>query len=106
MGSISNGKVHIIGNFEKPKRYNTKDGYPPGDWFERDFKAIVPYDFEWRATLGKVECDCKEMIASYMPYYGFTWLHMPECAILKHYNKYPQMANLGIYYPDVIAQSE
>jgi hypothetical protein len=103
MGLISNGKVTIIGNFEKPKRY--KHGRPK-DAFDRDYKAIIPYDFEWRATLGKVTCDCTECIEAYQPYYGFTWYHMPECAILKHYNKHPQMANLGIYYPDVIAMSE
>ena len=103
MGMISNGKVTILGNFEKPKRY--KHGRPK-DAFMRDYKAIVPYDFEWRATLGKVTCTCTECIEAYQPYYGFDWYHMDDCAIIQHLKRYPQMENLLGYDPRRIATSE
>lgn len=102
MGLISNGKVTILGNFEKPRRY--KNG-KPRDWMDRDYKAIIDYPFDWREKLGKVECDCKECIEAYQPYYGWNWYHMDDCAIMKHFRKYPQMANFGIL-PGTIAISE
>lgn len=93
----------MIGNFSKARRY--KNGRPKNP--DRDYKAIVPYDLKWRAKLGKVECDCKEMIEAYQPYYGFTLFHGPDCAIRKHLKKYPQMQNfLWERDPAVIAQSE
>jgi len=101
MGSIEYGKVHILGNFEKPRRY--KNGRPKN--MDRDYKAIVPYDFEWREKLGKVECTCTECIECFMPYYGWDWYHMEDCAIMAHFRKYPQMANLGIF-PGKIASSD
>lgn len=103
MGIITDGKIVLCGNFSKAKRY--KNGKPK-DWFHRDWKAIIPYPFKWRTKLGKVECTCKEVVEAYQPYYGSTWYHEDECAIIKHYKKYPQMQNL---YPDfsfeVIAQN-
>lgn len=105
IATSKDGSVVVLGNFSEVKRYKTKDGFPPGDWMDHDWKAIVPFDFEWRDKLGKVECDCKEVEIHHMPYYGFTWYHMKDCAIMKHYEKYPQMANLGII-PGVIAMSE
>ena len=105
MGVITDGKIYIHGNFSEPKRY--KNGRPK-NWFNRDYKAIVPYPFKWRTTLGKVECDCVEIVEAYQPYYGWTYFHSKECAVIKHYNKYPQMENFIGYYRDVnvIAQSE
>ena len=85
------------------KRY--KNGKPK-DWFDRDWKAIIPYPFKWRAKLGKVECDCVEVVQAYQPWYGSTWYHSDECAIMKHYNKYPQMGNFIEGSPVVIAISE
>ncbi len=102
MGMISNGKITMIGNFTKPRRY--KNGKPKNAW-NRDYKAIIPYPFKWRAKLGKVECDCKECIKMYQPYYGSTWIHSDECAVMKHYKKYPQMNNLWDMAPEIIAQS-
>lgn len=106
MGLIVAGNVTLFGNFTKPRRYKTKDGRPRNS-FDRDYKAIVPYTLNWRAKLGKVECDCVEMIEAYQPYLGFTLFHEDRCAIMQHYRKYPQMQNfMWDRDPHVIAQSE
>ena len=94
----------MIGNFTKARRYKNER---PRDWFDRDYKAIVPYPFKWRTKLGKVECTCKEIIEAYQPYYGFTYSHEDSCAVMQHYRKYPQMSNfLWDRDVSVIAQSE
>lgn len=65
------------------------------------------YPFKWRSKLGKVECDCKEVIEAYQPYYGFTYYHKDACATMKHLRHYPQMENFMYEWdPRVIAQSE
>lgn len=100
------GNVVMLGNFTEAKRYNTEDGLP--DWddaWERDWKAIIPFPFKWRDKLGKVECDCTECVIAHMPYYGYSWYHMDDCAMHKHFARYPQMANLG-YSVGAIAHSE
>lgn len=102
MGLISNGNITIIGNFTKARRY--KNGRPR-DWIDRDYKAIVPYPFKWRAKLGKIECDCIECVEAYQPWYGSSWYHSDECSIMKHYRKYPQMSNF-VDPPSRIAQME
>lgn len=102
MGIIDTGKIVMIGNFTKAKRY--KNGKPK-DWIDRDWKAIIPYPFKWRTRLGKVKCDCKEVIESYQPYYGSIWTHSEECSMMKHLNKYPQIHNL-IQVSNVIAQTD
>jgi hypothetical protein len=103
MGIRTNGKITLFGNFETARRY--KNGKPK-NWFDRDWKAIIPYPFKWRAKLGKVECDCKEVVEAYQPYYGSTWYHSKECATIKHYRKYPQMANfIWDTDPNVIASN-
>lgn len=101
MGLIQYGSATILGNFTKARRY--KNGRPR-NWIDRDYKAIVPFDFKWRTKLGKVECDCVEVIEAYM-WYGWNYYHSNECAIMKHYRKYPQMANLGVD-PSCFARSE
>ena len=99
---ISNGKITIIGNFTKPRRY--KSGTPKR--WDRDWKAIIPYPFKFRVSLGKVKCDCKEVIQEYQPYYGSTWYHSDDCATMKHLKKFPQMENfMWDRSPRVIAQS-
>jgi hypothetical protein len=103
MGIINHGKVVLFGNFTTARRY--KNGKPK-NWMDRDYKAIVPYDFTWRTKLGKVECDCKEIIEAYQPFYGFTWFHSEDCACMKHLRRYPQMQNfMADYDPKVIAFS-
>lgn len=55
----------------------------------------------------KEECDCKEMIESFQPWYGFTFYHSDDCAIVKHIERYPQMQSFfWDRDPKVIAQSE
>ena len=98
MGMRSYGNVTILGNFAKVRRGRPKNT-------DRDYKAIVPYNFKWRVKLGKVECDCVECLETYMPYYGWNWYHSEDCAIMKHYRKYPQMQNLGIN-PSLITQTD
>jgi hypothetical protein len=105
MGAIQFGGAIIHGNFERVRRYKTKDGRPR-KWWDRDYKAVVPYPFKWRSKLGKVECDCKEIIESYQPYYGFTYTHEDNCATMHHLRRYPQMENFMYDNdPRVIAQS-
>jgi hypothetical protein len=96
---IDNGNIVMIGNFAKIRKGRPKNN------FDEEYKAIVPFEFKWRAKLGKVECDCTEVLECYQPYYGFSFYHLDECAIMKHYKKYPQMANF-IGSPRLIAQSE
>jgi len=105
MGCIDNGKICIIGNFAKITKKK------PKNWFDKDYKIMVSWDefskgkFE-RPKLGKVVCDCKEVLECYQPYYGFNWYHSDECAVMKNYRKYPQMQNLlGEYTPHCIAYS-
>ena len=102
MGMISNGKITMVGNFTRPKRY--KDGKPK-NWMDRDWKAIIPYPFEWRAKLGKVECNCKEVIEAYQPYYGSTFSHSDDCAVMVHFRKHPQMQNIGDFDPNPMAMT-
>lgn len=104
MGVISNkeGTIFIHGNFAKVKK-----GRPKRNPYDKEYKAIVPFDFKWRAKLGRVTCDCKEVLECYQPYYGFTFYHSDECAIAKHLKKYPQMLNFFWESdPMCIAQSE
>lgn len=94
------GNVSILGNFAKIRK-----GRPKNHNYLKEYKALVPYEFNWRVKLGKVECDCKEVLECYMPYYGYNIYHSDDCAIMKHYRKYPQMTNF-IGSPSLIAQSE
>jgi hypothetical protein len=89
-----------IGQFRN--RTIGKEDFDNPDGYER----IIPFDFKWRAKLGKAECDCKEVEEVYAPWYGTTWYHMPDCAIGKHLKKYPGIENLvEVRYP-MIAQTE
>ena len=103
MGVIEYGKVVIHGNFERPRRY--KNGKPK-NWIDRDWKAIIPYPFKWRVRWCGVECDCKEVIESYQPYYGSNWSHMDDCAIMKHHKAHPGYSNVAGYPPPPAVQAE
>lgn len=79
----------------------------PENWIDTGYTIVKPFDFKWRAKLGRATCDCKEIIESYQPYYGFTWRHSKECAIIKHIKKYPGIQNLlWEVDPEVIAMSD
>lgn len=56
-----------------------------------------PYFFKWREKIGKIECDCKEVLETYMPYYGCTWYHSQECALIKQLKDKPHLKNLWCY---------
>ena len=100
MGCISNGNITITGNFAKISKKK-----PRG--FDKDYKVIVPFDFKWRKKIGKVTCDCKEVLECYMPYYGFTWYHSEECALIRLLKEKPHLKNLPAYdILPMIAQSE
>jgi len=66
----------------------------PKNWIDVGYTIKVPFEFKWRGKLGKVKCDCTEVTENYQPWYGFTWYHSDECAMMKHLDKYPQMENL------------
>jgi hypothetical protein len=102
MGVIKYGKVLIHGNFATAKRY--KNGRPR-NWIDRDWKAIVPYPFKWRDKLGKVNCDCVEVVEAYQPYYGTSWYHSDECSMMRHIKKYPQIHNI-LNVSSLIAQTD
>ena len=90
MGMISNGKVTIIGNFAKVTKKK------PKDWM-KDYKVMVPYFFNWREKIGKVTCDCTECLECYQPYYGRTWYHSDDCALMKQVKARPSLLNLWPY---------
>lgn len=54
----------------------------------------VPYEFSCRDKIGKIECDCKECEEHFTPYYGFSWYHLRDCAMMLHIKKHPQICNL------------
>ncbi len=79
----------------------------PKDFMDSGYRMVVPYKFKWRESLGRVECDCKKMIEYFEPWYGYTFYHSEECAMMKHLKRYPQMENfMWDRDPRVIAQSE
>lgn len=94
------GNVVVCGNFAKAKRYKKTPSYL------HEFKAIIPYPFKWRDKIGKVNCDCVEVVHAYQPYYGSSWYHEDRCAMMQHYKKYPQMQNLGFSCSSLIAQTD
>lgn len=82
---------HISGNFAKLSKRK------PKNWIEKGYKILVPYKFNWREKIGKVECDCKVCEEHYALYYGVDWYHSKECALIKYINQRPQIQNLQQY---------
>ena len=102
MGMYYNG-IHISGNFNKIT--NKK----PRNWINRGYKIIIPFKFKWRHKIGKVECDCKFCEEHYQLWYGFSWFHSKDCALMKYIDSRPQICNLNQYYGrdlSLIAQTE
>jgi len=91
MGCIDNGKVVILGNFAKITKKK------PKDWWDKDYKVMVPYPFKWREKIGGIECDCNEVLECHQPYYGCDWYHSEECALIKRIKEKPQLMNLWQY---------
>lgn len=87
---ISDGVVTICGNFTPITKERPKG-------FDEDYKVMVPFNFKWREKIGKVECDCKEVLECYQPYYGYDWYHSKECSLVKLVEAKPQLMNLWCY---------
>lgn len=95
IGAICGGTSGLPLLKEAPKKY------------DEAYRALVPFDFKWRAKLGKVECNCMHVIESFEPWYGFTIYHSYECAIRAHLKQWPQMENFfWDRNPRVIAMSD
>lgn len=84
--------IHINGNFCKVTKRK------PKNWINKGYKIVVPYRFKWRHKIGKVECDCKVCEEHYRPWYGFSWFHSKDCALMKYIGLHPQINNLRQYH--------
>lgn len=103
MGLIEYNGAVVHGNFSKLKKRR------PKNWVHKDYKIVIPYKFKFRAKIGKVECTCSHCEEHYMPYYGWSWYHMEDCAYVQHFKKYPGILNLNNFYGfdyRMIAQTE
>ena len=87
----SASEIHICGNFEPITAEK------PADWIDKNYKILVPYKFDWRETIGKVTCDCAEILECYQVWYGWTWYHSDDCALMKKVKARPQLRNLWQY---------
>lgn len=97
MGCLTNddGTMFVCGNFaellpEKPKNFD----------YMRDAKWLEPFPKEWekdRIRIGKTTCDCKQIETHYEPWYGFTWYHSKECALIKRVEERPGLRNLWCF---------
>ena len=83
--------IHICGNF------NPVTKRKPRNWVSTGYKILVPYKFKWREKIGNVECDCKECEEHYQPFYGWSWVHLKDCALMKFIERRPQILNLSQY---------
>lgn len=89
MGCIVGGGMAICGNFadllpEKPEKMD----------YDKSYKWVEPYSFEWRETLGKTICNCKNVEVHYAPYYGYDYYHNKNCNLLRKLEAEPQINNL------------
>ncbi len=91
MGTYYNGS-HLSGNFAP---LTTRR---PKNWVHKGYKITVPFTFKWRHKIGKVECNCTTCQEHYQPWYGTSWYHSADCALMKHLEKRPQIQNLSQYY--------
>ena len=67
----------------------------------KDYKVMIPYSEyfnDWpHERIGKVTCDCVEVLETYMPYYGRDWYHSDACALMQQMKAKPQLWNLACY---------
>lgn len=85
-----NGAI-VHGNFNKLTKRK------PKDWIITGYKIIIPYRFKWRDKIGKIKCDCETCEEHYQPWYGVSWFHSKECALMQYIRKKPQICNLRQY---------
>ena len=102
MSCLHGEGIVICGNFVKPTKKR------PKNWIERGYRGVlVPFKFQWREKIGKVKCDCRVVKESYQPWYGYTWYHSDECALIKQIAAKPSLMNLWCYQKlPMIAQSD
>ena len=91
MGSITGNDIHLNGNFARLGRRR------PKNWIDRDYKILVKYPFKWREKIGKTECTCAEVEEHHQPYYGTSWFHTANCALMQRLKTRPQLMNLPCY---------
>lgn len=84
--------IYIIGNFNKLSKKK------PKNWEKTGYKIIIPFPFKWRHKIGKVKCDCKFCEEHFKPWYGLSWFHSKDCALMRYIDKRPQICNLNQYY--------
>ena len=101
MGCLHSGNMVICGDFAMPI---TKE--KPVDWINKGYKIMVPFPFKDRPKLGKAICDCKEVLEHFAPWYGTTWYHLNDCAMMKHLKRYPGIQNLIEGDFSIIAQTD
>jgi hypothetical protein len=71
---------------------------------DEPYRVRIPYPFEWRVKLGRVECDCQTVVKWYRPWHGIGWLHERDCAIFRHVKRYPGILN-SVEVSDFIAHT-
>lgn len=103
IGIISLIMLIVANIFWKMNNIQKKIKRKPKNWI------VVPFTFKWRHKIGKVECDCKFCEEHYQPWYGVSWFHSKDCALMKYIDSRPQICNLNQYYGQdlsLIAQTE
>ena len=93
MGCLTNSdnSIWICGNF------NPITKQKPENWHETGYKMMVDYPFPDREKIGKIECDCKQVLECFQAWYGYNWYHSDDCALIKAIEKRPQLINLWCY---------
>lgn len=89
MSCIVEDGMAICGNFAEVLPAKPKDMD-----YDRSYKWIEPYSFEWRETLGTAVCSCKTVKVYYAPYYGYDYYHNENCNLLRKLEAEPQIHNL------------
>jgi len=103
MSCISGNGMTICGNFAE-----VQESKPQNFDYDSDAKWYEPYPKDWeRIKIGKTTCDCKKIETHFAPWYGYTWFHTEECALLKKVKERPQLMNLPAFYNvETIGHSE
>ena len=79
----------------------------PNNWIDRSYKIMVPFAFTWRVTIGKTTCTCTQVHEHYQPWYGFTWYHSDDCALIRAVKERPGLLNLPAFENvEIIAHSD
>lgn len=94
MGCQISDNMVICGNFaevlpEKPKDFD----------YDSDAKWLEPYPEKWeRIKIGKTTCTCQKIETHYQPWYGYSWFHTDECALMQRVKDRPSLLNLPAFW--------